>query len=123
MMIDFPAVNASLNALAAVLLISGYAAIRRRRIALHKTCMLSAFFVSTLFLCCYLYYHIVVRHGESTPFPGRGFIRPIYYAILISHILLAMITVPLALLTIRRAFHGKLEHHMRMARWTLPIWL
>lgn len=115
-----PAVNAALNASGAVLLILGYLLIRARRVTAHKICMGSAFAVSTLFLICYLVYHY---HAGSVPYRGTGWIRPVYFAILISHIILAAAILPLALLTLYRALRDQLDRHVRIARWTLPIWL
>jgi len=124
---DLPTVNAILNAISAFLLVSGYVAIRRRRIRLHETCMLSALAVSTLFLTSYLYYHIVVRRGQHTVF-GEGvhvseLVRSLYYAILTTHTVLAAIVAPLALYTASLALRGRFDRHVRVARWTLPIWL
>jgi protein SCO1/2/putative membrane protein len=101
----------------------GYAAIRRRAINLHKTCMLSALVVSVIFLGCYLYYHLVIRHGEPTRFSGPVVARRIYLTILLSHTLLAMLTAPLALFTAYQGLRGRFKEHVRVARWTLPIWL
>jgi putative membrane protein len=115
-----PAVNASLNAAAATLLCIGYVAIRRRAQRLHKYCMVSAFAVSALFLVCYLSYHFV--HGD-TNFPGTGLIRPIYFFILISHILLSMSVIPLALTSFYFANRKTFRRHKKIARVTLPIWL
>jgi uncharacterized membrane protein YozB (DUF420 family) len=109
-----------LNATSAVLLAVGYLFIRRRRVAAHLACMLSAFGVSTLFLVSYVVYHY---NAGSRPFGGQGWIRPVYFVLLISHIILAAAIVPLALTTIYRALTGQLPRHMRIARWTLPIWL
>jgi len=120
---DLPAVNAALNATSAVLLMLGYAAIRRRSITLHKTCMLAALCVSVVFLGSYLYYHLIVRHGEPTRFTGAGPARAVYFTILISHTLLAMVTAPLALFTAYQGLRNRLAQHVRVARWTLPIWL
>ena len=117
---DFPALNASLNATTAVLLVTGYALIRRKRVALHRGFMLSALVVSCLFLASYLYYH---AHIGSKRFAGVGWIRPVYFAILISHTVLAVAIVPLALVTLARALRERFDRHRRIARWTLPIWL
>ena len=115
-----PALNASLNATSALLLMAGYFFIRRKRITAHKVAMISAFVVSTLFLASYLYYHY---HHGSTPFPGHGWVRPVYFTILISHIVLAAAILPLALITLSRAWKGQFSRHKRIARWTLPLWL
>jgi uncharacterized membrane protein YozB (DUF420 family) len=117
---DLPALNATLNGLATVLLLAGFVSIRRRRIAEHRTFMLAAFATSVLFLASYLVYHF---HQPTTPFEGQGAVRVVYFTILISHIVLAMAVPPLALLTLYRALRGRFERHRRVARWTLPIWL
>jgi len=115
-----PTVNACLNATSAVLLSAGWYFIRRRRIAAHRSCMIAAFAVSCLFLTTYLYYHSRVG---SVRFTGAGWLRPLYFGILITHVTLAAAIVPLAIVTIRRAWRGRFEAHRRLARWTLPIWL
>jgi protein SCO1/2 len=118
-----PAVNASLNGACVVLLLLGYVAIRCRRLLLHKTIMLSALATSAAFLASYLYYHLIVQHGAATPFGGTGLVRPIYYGILTSHILLAAVIVPLALVVALLGLTGLLRSHKVLARWTLPLWL
>jgi putative membrane protein len=115
-----PAVNAVLNGASAVLLTAGFLFIRRRNVAAHRACMLGAFGVSVLFLVCYLVYHY---HAGSRPFGGQGWIRPLYFVLLVSHIVLAAAIVPLALTTIYRGLSAQLARHVRIARWTLPIWL
>jgi len=115
-----PSVNAGFNSASALLLLCGYFFIRRKRIVVHRLCMLSACIASTLFLISYLIYHYSVG---SVPFKGEGWIRPIYFSILISHVILAAAIVPLALITLVRALKGNFERHKRIARWTLPIWL
>jgi len=115
-----PALNAALNSASALLLVAGYLLIRRRRVAAHKACMLGAFLVSALFLTSYLTYHYQVG---SVRFTGTGWVRPLYFVILISHLILAAAILPLALITIYRALRGSFEKHRRIARWTLPIWL
>jgi len=117
---SLPTVNAILNGTSAVLLVIGYYFIRRRQWRIHRAFMLTAFIVSTLFLTSYLVYH--ARMG-STAFQGQGWIRPVYYAILASHVVLAAATVPLALVTLAQAFRGRFARHRGIARWTLPIWL
>ena len=117
---DLPALNAMLNGTSGILLTIGYLFIRARRIAAHKVCMLSAFGVSALFLASYLIYHYY--HG-ATSFTGGGWVRFFYFAILLSHIVLATAILPLALATLYRALRGQFERHVRIARWTLPIWL
>ncbi|MFQ5890673.1 MAG: DUF420 domain-containing protein [Gemmatimonadota bacterium] len=115
-----PAVNAFLNAASAVLLSVGYLFIRRKNVTAHRICMVSAFAVSCLFLVSYLIHHYRVG---SIAFPGLGWIRPVYFTLLVSHICLAALIVPLALTTIYRALSAQLDRHVRIARWTLPIWL
>ncbi|MBI3469706.1 MAG: DUF420 domain-containing protein [Planctomycetes bacterium] len=115
-----PAINAALNAISAVLLSAGYLLIRRHRVTAHKTCMISAFLTSTLFLACYLVYHFQAGHVK---FRGEGVLRALYLMILISHVLLAFTVLPLSLTTLAFAFRERFDRHKRIARWTLPIWL
>ena len=115
-----PMVNACLNALSAGLLTAGFVFIRRRWIAAHVACMLGAFVVSTLFLLSYVTYHY---HAGSRPFTGQGWIRAAYFFLLITHIVLAAAIVPLALTTIYRGVRATFDRHVRVARWTLPLWL
>ena len=115
-----PTLNAALNGASACLLSLGFLCIRRKRVAAHRACMLSAFATSSIFLVSYLTYHY---HVGSVPFRGQGWIRPAYFAILISHTVLAAATVPLALITLVRALRGRFDRHARIARWTLPVWL
>jgi uncharacterized membrane protein YozB (DUF420 family) len=117
---DLPTVDAALNATSAVLLTLGFIFIRRGNVRAHKTCMLSAVGTSTVFLACYLTYHYF--HG-TTHFPGQGAVRPLYFAILISHTVLAAAIVPLVVTTLYRALRGRFALHRRIARWTLPTWL
>ena len=117
---SLPAVNASLNATGTVFLVTGYIMIRRRRIGAHRACMLTAFACSSVFLTSYLVYHY---YAGSTPFPGTGWVRPVYFFILITHIVLAALVPPLAAVTLWRAWKERFEDHARLARWTLPIWL
>jgi uncharacterized membrane protein YozB (DUF420 family) len=117
---DLPTVNAALNATSAVLLASGYRYIRRRQVAAHQRCMIAACVTSTLFLLSYLIYHYNVG---SMPFRGQGWVRPIYFTILISHTILAAAIVPLVLVTLFRAWKADFAKHARIAKWTLPIWL
>jgi uncharacterized membrane protein YozB (DUF420 family) len=117
---DLPLVNASLNGIATVLLLVGYVCIRQRRIAAHRAAMVSAFATSVLFLISYLVYH---AHAGSRPFPGQGPIRVVYFVILISHIILAATIPPLAGITLWRAYRRRFDRHMKIARWTLPLWL
>lgn len=115
-----PAVNAALNALSACLLIGGYACIRRGRRTAHQRCMLAAFFVSVLFLASYLTLRYFVG---MTRFEGQGWIRPVYFTILISHTVLAAGILPMAIVTVARALREEHVRHVRIARWTLPLWL
>jgi putative membrane protein len=115
-----PHLNATLNSISALLLIAGYNFIRKGRVFAHRNCQLSALFASTLFLISYLTYHY--HHGD-TRFLGQGIVRPIYFAILISHVILAIVIVPLVMITVYRAARGDFHRHMRIARWTLPLWL
>jgi len=119
-MISHPAVNATLNGTSAVLLACGYAAIRAGKRELHKKLMLTAFFVSCAFLVSYLVYHYRVH--RVVLFQGQGWIRPVYFTILISHTILAVAIVPLIIVTLRRAFLEKFDRHRAIARWTLPLW-
>jgi putative membrane protein len=115
-----PAVNAFLNGTSAVLLSAGYVCIRRRRVAAHRACMVTAFGISVLFLVSYLVYH---AQAGSVPFAGQGLVRPVYFGLLLSHIVLAAAIVPLALVTLYRAWSERFDRHRRIARWTLPVWL
>jgi len=115
-----PALNATLNGASAVLLAAGYAAIRSGKRELHKKLMLTAFFVSCAFLVSYLIYHY--RIHQVIHFPGQGWIRPVYFTILISHTVLAIAIVPLIIITLRRALLDRFDKHRLIARWTLPLW-
>ncbi len=117
---DLPTVNATLNTISAILLTIGYVLIRQRRVEAHKRCMLAAFAVSVLFLISYVIYH---ANAGSTPFTRQGWIRPVYFTILISHIILAFVIVPLAIRTLYLAWRERFEKHRRIAKITLPIWL
>lgn len=117
---DLPTLNAILNGLASVFLIAGYIQIRRGRREAHKKCMLSALGTSALFLVSYLIYH---ANAGSVPFPGVGTIRVVYFAVLIPHIVLAAAILPLALVTTARGLRADYARHVRLARWTLPLWL
>ena len=119
-MFSHAALNATLNGISAVLLAGGYAAIRNGKIAIHKKFMLSAFTVSTIFLISYLAYHYRVGHVR---FQGQGWIRPVYFTLLISHTILAITIVPLILVTLRRAWLEKFDKHRMIARWTFPLWM
>ena len=117
---DLPALNATLNAIAAILLVIGYVLIRRGRIQQHRRVMLAAFCTSALFLISYLTYHANVG---SRPFTGQGPIRAVYFTILITHVILAAAILPMALITLNFALRSRFDRHLRIARWTLPIWL
>jgi len=115
-----PAVNATLNAISGTFLLIGYVLIRRRRINAHRNAMLGAFASSTVFLITYLVYH---AHAGSRPFTGQGAIRYVYFAILISHVILAAAILPMAVSTLSRGLRGRYDDHKRIARWTFPTWM
>jgi uncharacterized membrane protein YozB (DUF420 family) len=117
---DLPAVNASLNALSGLLLLSGYIFIRNGQVAAHRRCMIAAFSTSSLFLLCYVIYHAQVG---SVRFVRHGFVRPLYYAILITHVTLAAVVLPFAIVTLSRGLKAKYAKHRMVARWTWPIWM
>ena len=115
-----PHVNAFLNSTSALLLIAGYRFIRANFVRRHRNCQIAAVVTSTLFLVSYLTYHYY--HGD-TRFLGQGIVRPFYFAILITHVVLAIVIVPLVWITVYRAARGDFDRHKRIARWTLPLWL
>jgi uncharacterized membrane protein YozB (DUF420 family) len=115
-----PAVNATLNATSGILLSTGYLLIKRRHINAHRNCMLMAFASSTLFLVSYVTYH---AHAGSHPFGGQGAVRLVYFSILISHIVLAIVILPMAIVTLTRGLKGRYARHVRIARRTFPIWM
>jgi putative membrane protein len=117
---DLPLVNACLNGASAILLTIGYINIRRQRQVAHRNCMIAAFATSTLFLCCYLYYHYQAR---STRFVNPAWFRPIYLTILLTHTLLAMAVVPMVFMSFSRALKQRFDRHKAIARWTWPIWM
>ena len=117
---DLPTLNASLIALASVFLVAGYVMIRSRRIDAHRRCMLSVLGTSAVFLISYIVYH---ANAGSVPFRGTGAIRVVYFSVLIPHIILAAAILPLALVTTARGLRGDYTRHVRIARWTLPVWL
>jgi putative membrane protein len=117
---DLPAVNATLNGISAILLLIGYLLIRARRIEQHRRVMLAAFTTSSLFLICYIVYHAQVG---SVRFTRQGFVRPLYYSILVTHVFLAAATLPLAIITLSRGLKARYARHRAIARWTFPIWL
>jgi putative membrane protein len=120
MILWLPALNATLNAIAAVLLVCGYIMIKRGRWEVHRRFMLAAFSTSALFLVSYVTYH---ANAGSRPFAGQGAIRYLYFAILISHVILAALILPMALITLTHGLRSRFERHVPIARWTLPIWL
>lgn len=115
-----PHLNALLNTTSAIFLITGYFFIKLGRIEAHKRCQITAVVTSTLFLVSYLTYHYY--HGD-TKFLGQGIVRPVYFAILITHVILAIVIVPLVLITLYRALRTDFLRHRRIARWTFPLWL
>lgn len=117
---DLPTLNATLNALSAILLTAGFVFIKRGRKIAHRNCMIGAFSVSTVFLISYLTYHYSAGH---TSFADPAWFRPIYLAILIPHVILAALIVPLILTTLGLALRGKIETHRKFARWTWPLWM
>ncbi len=117
---SLPTINAVLNSLSAFFLLCGYTLIRRGQVGKHRACMVAAFVSSVLFLVGYLTYH---AHAGTTRFAGQGWVRPVYFAILISHTLLAAVIVPLAITTLTFALKERFQKHKRIARWTLPIWV
>ena len=117
---SLPRLNACLNAASAVLLVTGYSFIRRRKILPHKICMLSAVACSAIFLVSYIYFH--ARAGVIY-FQGRGWIRPAYFTILTTHTILAVAILPLVVITLTFALRARFARHKAIARWTFPIWL
>lgn len=117
---DLPAVNATLNGLSGILLLVGFTRIRAGRQEQHRKWMLAAFFCSSLFLLSYVVYHAQVG---SVAFTRQGFVRPLYFTILITHVTLAAAVLPLAIVTLTRGLKGRFSQHRRIARWTFPIWM
>lgn len=117
---DLPTVNATLNGISTILLTAGYLLIRQRKFTAHRNCMIAAFVTSALFLTSYLIYHY---HAGSKSFTVQGWVRPVYFTILISHIILAFLILPLALRTLYLAWRKQFAKHRRIARLTLPLWL
>src|ERR1044072_835444 len=115
-----PTLNAILNATSGILVLIGFLFIRRRRIAAHHACMIAAVCVSILFLISYIVYHY---HHGATRFQGTGLVRTLYFVILISHTVLAVTIVPFVIITLRRAIKAQFAPHMKIARWTFPMWL
>lgn len=123
---DFPPLNASLNGLSTLLLATGWWFIRSGRRTAHRNCMIGAFVSSSVFLACYLWYHYQMQrlHGRAhTSFTDPAWFRPVYLAILVTHLVGAMVILPLIAMTFYRAFRERFDQHRRIARWTLPIWL
>ena len=122
----FPHLNASLNALSGLFLLTGFVFIMKRRIAEHRFCMLAASLISALFLVCYITHHALRTYYFGlgpTKFTGQGLIRPIYFTILTSHTILAVVVAPFVILTLRRALKGLYESHKKIARLVFPVWL
>jgi uncharacterized membrane protein YozB (DUF420 family) len=117
---DLPALNATLNSVSTLLLITGWVLIKQGERQLHRACMIAALVVSALFLTSYVIYHWQVG---SVPFKGTGWIRTVYFAVLIPHVILAAAIVPPVLITASRGLTAKYDKHRRIARWTLPLWL
>lgn len=115
-----PPFLAVLNTTAALLVITGYLFIRKGNRSVHRACMVSALLVSTIFMVFYLYYHAKIG---NIPFAGTGIVRPIYFSVLATHVILAAFLFPMALVTAGFAIRSKITRHRRIARWTLPIWL
>jgi uncharacterized membrane protein YozB (DUF420 family) len=116
----FPILNATLNGTSAVLITTGRLLIGRKQVQLHRACMIAAVVTSSLFLTSYLYYH---AHVGSVHFPGQGWVKAVYFTILISHTLLAVAVVPLVLLSLSYGLRSRFDRHRRISRWTFPIWL
>jgi uncharacterized membrane protein YozB (DUF420 family) len=117
---SLPAVNATLNGIAGILLLIGFLLIRSRHIDLHRRFMLAAFAASALFLVSYIVYHAQVG---SVRFTRQGFVRPLYFTVLVTHVVLGAAVLPLAIVTLTRGLNGRFQAHRAIARWTLPIWL
>jgi putative membrane protein len=119
---DLPALNATLNAISAVFISLGWNRIRRGHWQQHVVCMIAAIITSTLFLTSYITYH-VARGGQATKFSGLGLVRPIYFVILITHVLLAFTILPMVIVTLVPTFQKRWDKHRRVGKWTMPIWL
>lgn len=116
----FPVLNATLNGTSAVLITTGRLLIGRKQVQLHRVCMMAAVATSSLFLISYLYYH---AHVGSVHFPGQGWVRAVYFMVLISHTLLAAAVVPLVMLSLNYGLRSRFDRHRRISRWTFPVWL
>jgi uncharacterized membrane protein YozB (DUF420 family) len=124
--LDLPVVNACLNGLSAIFLGAGYYFIRRKQQAPHQKCMVAAFVTSVLFLICYITYHTylgIYLHRGPTVFKNPAWFRPIYLTILFTHTILAVVIVPLVLITLNRGLKQRFELHKKIARWTWPLWM
>jgi uncharacterized membrane protein YozB (DUF420 family) len=122
----FPHLNAILNALSGIFVVIGFYFIQKRKIVLHRKCMLTAFVLSAIFLVSYLAHHALRTYFFGlgpTKFTGEGIIRPVYFTILTTHTILAAVIAPLIVITLYRALKGKFEMHKKLARWVFPIWL
>src|ERR1051325_4213889 len=117
---DLPAVNATLNATSGLLLLIGYVLMRARRIEEHRKVMIAAFVTSAIFLVCYVIYHAQVG---SVRFTRQGFVRPLYFTILITHVTLAAVVLPMAIVTMTRGLKGRFARHRAIAKWTFPVWM
>jgi uncharacterized membrane protein YozB (DUF420 family) len=116
----FPALNATLNGTSAVLLFTGRMLIMRGKIAAHRACMIAAMISSAVFLACYLFFHY---EAGNIRFLGEGWVRPVYFTILISHVTLAIVIVPMAIITLSRGLRARYVKHRAIARWTWPLWM
>jgi uncharacterized membrane protein YozB (DUF420 family) len=116
----YPVIDAVLNGTSAVLLLVGRGFIKRGRMAAHRAVMIAALFSSSLFLVFYLYYH---AHVGSVHFQGQGWSRPVYFTILSSHTILAVVIVPMVIITLSRALRERFDRHRAIARWTFPLWM
>jgi uncharacterized membrane protein YozB (DUF420 family) len=116
----FPAINATLNGTSAVLLFGGRMLIKRGKMAAHRACMIAAMCTSAMFLVCYLFFHFEVGNIR---FLGQGWPRPVYFTILITHVVLAIVIVPLAIITLSRGLRARYPQHRAIARWTWPLWM
>jgi putative membrane protein len=116
----YPPIEAALNAASAVLLLVGRSFIKRGRMAAHRAMMITALIASSLFLVLYVYYH---AHVGSVRFQGQGWSRPVYFTILISHTILAVVIVPMVIITLTRALRQRFDLHRAIARWTFPLWM
>lgn len=115
-----PTLNAILNATSGILIIIGYVMIRRGKVNAHRACMIGAVTASIIFLISYIIYHFNVG---ATRFAGTGWSRPFYFTVLISHTILAVVLAPVVVVTLRRALKGDFKRHLKIARWTFPMWV